>query len=544
MVHTLSGKNGHEGVILIVATMVFVAAVLLALPMAMVSVAGSTAIRETEQTVNCDYVTQAAVNSAFAEIVSQLDPTGYGTGAMGLTTPMVYTDSAGNPIAEFKTIVKQQGDDNIILAVAGVPSLSNPDSLRAVERVVKIEPNFLLKPKPAAISIAGPLVSGPFAEDKFPGFGTDDLIDGGQYPAIALSNEDAYEAVMSHLGDRMYDNNITGDELQGGVTSTYEHSQAGEITLPVLEQEYTAFSAETLNEYRNSLRSAVLGLASSADRVVTDTVLGDQIWGTSVNPEVTVIEAEQIGKDDVFGTDGQTVTGHGTLVIKHTLRPGRDGNNLNLNWDGDVYVLGFDGDGSDLLYLHGTVGTINGNLILLSSDNTEASLELADSSGRASDLTVNGALLALAEATSHEAEVEVEDNSSISVNGLMGLYGSRIEIEASDSGTSMTINGTLGIGMAQDLEDEIGRNDDFEIEMDGTVTIRYDEDMVDDAVQNLAELQVDLGLLGDDSVISYDVKLTGGFSSHKYAPDALVEFATIINANGLTDVGFQPPSSN
>ena len=114
---------------------------------------------------------------------------------------------------------------------------------------------------------------------------------------------------------------------------------------------------------------------------------------------------------------------------------------------------------------------------------------MRDSPTRKSNLTINGSLLALAEATSHESEIEVEENSSLTVNGLTGMFGSRIEIEASGAGSSLSFDGTLAIGMAQDLDTGITRPDHFEFEMRGSVKLVYDKTKVDNAVSNLTGLQ-------------------------------------------------------
>ena len=503
VVRNHSELQRHGGNVLVILAIVIVAVGTMIAGLTTMTQSSSKVVNEAEKNVRCEYLAFTGLQRAFAEVGRQDDVTGHGLGAMGLDVPIVYTDSTGNPAGEFMTVVMQQGTSNIILSVAGVPDLSNPDVTAAAEAVIETEQSFLLRPKPAAIAISGPIEF-----PTFPGLGDNDvLIDGGVYPALSLSHVDTFTRVMNEFGSAIHDGYLTEDELNGGLTSTYDHPTAGEIDLPIWQQDFTSLSAEALNTYRQKLRDGVLALAENADRTVSSTVKGDQTWGSTNAPEITVIEAGDIGSDNVFGSDGQTVTGSGSLIVKHTLRPGKDGTNLNLNWDGDVFVVGFDGDGSDLLYLHGTRATINGNLILLSSDNTEASLEARDSNGRPSDLTVNGALLTLAEAASHESEVEVEGSSSITVNGLLGLYGSRIELEASSSNTSLTVNGTLAVGMAQDVDPDVARNDDFEFQMDGAVSIVYDKDLVSSASDRLADLQMELFDSSDTNV--YDLKLSG-----------------------------------
>lgn len=494
----------QRGAALIVASIVAFVVLVLMAGMVTMSFTKSRALAETVRQTNCEYVAHAALNAAFAEVLAGEDPEGDGLGAVGTGDPVVFTDSQGNVLGEYLAIVTQQGTNNVITAVAGVPDLANPEFVESMEGVVQAQPTFLLKPKPGAIS-----ASGPITHPSFPSMGSDDLIDGGQFPAFTLSSELAYENLMDELGFLIFARKITGEELQGTPYSVYDHHHNGKTKLPLAVQSGVTLTAEALNDYRNSLRTAVLDLAAQADRVVTSRINNSPTWGTENNPQVTVIEAKKIGKDRVFNKSNQTITGNGTLIIKHTIRPGKNGKKPNINWDGDVYVLGFDGDGSDLVYFYGADVNINGNFILLASDNTEASLEMRDYGSTISNVTVNGALLTLAEAKSHESEIEVEGDSRLTVNGIMGLYGSRIEIEASGSDTQLNVNGTLAIGMAQDLNGNINRGDDFEFEMRGEVQVIYDKNLVTQAVEGLSNLDIN-NYDGVDQVQSYEVKLSGG----------------------------------
>ena len=135
---------------------------------------------------------------------------------------------------------------------------------------------------------------------------------------------------------------------------------------------------------------------------------------------------------------------------------------------------------------------------------------------------MNGSVLCLSEATGAEAEVEVEDNSRLTVNGMLGIYGSRIELEVSSSGGRLEVNGTLALGLAQDLEDDLFRSDDFEFEMDGTVLIHYDLDLVQTAIDGLTGLEVELGV-GSTGSSSYSFSVSGSASGNLSGYEALAE---------------------
>lgn len=460
------------------------------------SMRGARVQREREQDVRGLYLARTGLNTAFAEIGSGVDTTGFGLGAMGLIDPIVYSDSQGRRIGEFKSLVQPYGTGYEILVVAGVPDLANPEVMNSVRGFVENAGSPFLMPYPGAVSIGGPLRNPLLLFD-----GPSTTIDGGEKAAFNLS-ADGYASFMDEFGDLI----ASGQDpsvLSGGVTSTYEHDTVGTLTLPVTAGESTILTASDLNTYRENFRNAALSMAANADRVITTPVHGDQTWGTAENPEITVIEAGEIQTANVFNGLNQTITGHGTLIVKHTIQPSK---NLNLYWTGDIYVIGFSGDGPQLFYNYGTQGTINGNLILLSADDgvNEASLKLKSSSqganSRPSNLTVNGNLMTLAEAVSNEAEVEVGGTmgDTLTVNGILSMYGSRIEFETKfDSGNNIYINGALALGMAQDLDSGIARSDDFEIEMVGSLSITYDKLLVAQAARALAMLQSDQNLLAN-----------------------------------------------
>jgi hypothetical protein len=488
-----------------------------------------------ERQTRTNYIAGAAVHHAFSEIIAQADETGNGLGAMGIADPMVLLDSQGNAVGEYRTVVQVDGTNNVVVSVAASPSFDDPlavSSARAIISAVRVP---LLNPGPAAVAIAGPVT-----DPAFPNMGDNEVvIDGGDQAAFSLTSSTAYDAFMDAMGDLIDQGDIDGTELTGAVTSTYEHDTAGSITLPVVLNSKAYLSSEDLNNYRLALRQAVLDLAAQADRTITSKINSNQTWGTAADPQISVIQANQAGSNNDFSPakDGVTITGNGTLIINHTCKPKK----LTLNWTGDVFVLGYDGDGSDLFYLRGTTATINGNLILLSSNNTEASLELKDMASKISNLTVNGNLLCLAEAQSHEAEVETEMKSKLTVNGMMGLYGSRIEIEASGGSSSIDVNGTLAVGMAQDLDEGITRPDDFEFEMTGKVHVTYDQPLATQALEGLSGLESDLNLDEDDDLAQYEYHLVGGGTGNQSSVDTLHDLDSLIAANGPdADYGFQP----
>lgn len=464
----------------------------------------TTSQRESVDQIRASYLAHAALNQGYVEVVSQEDLDGDGLGAIGVDSPATLLNALGEAVGEYVCFVETANERNVLIGLAAIPSFQDAQFVSSSRAVIQAEVEFLLKPSAGAMAIAGPLRNPNLTYVSENGFS---ITGNGDVPAIVLSDEDAHENLVDEFVDEFDAGHWSGSELTG-MTETYAHPTAGDVDWPVGYREQSFLSSDDLNEYRNNLRDHFLTLADSADRSIVSKVYGDQTWGTEANPEVTHIDCDAVGSSRVFRTRDQTITGHGTLVIEHTIRPKY---NLNLDWTGDVVVIGHDGDGSDLLYLYGANANIDGNLILLSSDNTEASLEVADSERdgsyltsssqeRPSNLTVNGSLLCLAEARSHESELEVEDSSTVTVNGLVGLYGSRIEIEASGSNTTLNINGTFAVGLPPDNT----RTDDFTLKMKGRVDFTYDKETVRTAVEGLTELQAEIDLDGSTDEVLYN----------------------------------------
>lgn len=478
---------------------------------------------ETEINLSARYLADAGLNMAFAEVVADVDAEGDGLGALGTNLPVPIMNPTGSQAGEVRTFVKIVNNRNIITAVSAVPSFALPQTVSAVQGVIIGEREFLLRPRPGAVAISGPL-----RHPQFQRMGDHNLfIDGGDWPSFYFTEDSAYEAALNQVGNALSRGDIDGSEFAGAMTSTYTHATAGELTLPFVSGDEAFLDAAALNDYRDSLRAGAQAIAANADRVITSPVYGDQTWGTALSPEVTVIQAGDIGADRVFDSNNQTVTGHGTLIIHHTCNPSR---NLNLNWTGDIYIIGYDGDGDDLFYPYGIDATINGNMILLSDDGTEASFEPIGGS----NITINGALLTLAESGSHESEVEMEGSSHLTVNGLLGMFGSRIELEISDSGSSLTVNGAMAIGTATD----VSRRDDFEFQMDGDVSIIYDQPLVDGAVAGLANLPVNDGGTRGSGTDFQNFRIAG-VASGITGTAALREYQELAASNASMGVDFE-----
>ncbi|MEE8142515.1 MAG: hypothetical protein V3T77_05400, partial [Planctomycetota bacterium] len=147
-----------------------------------------------------------------------------------------------------------------------------------------------------------------------------------------------------------------------------------------------------------------------------------------------------------------------------------------------------------------------------------------------------------------ESELEVALSSRVTVNGLLGMFGSRMELEQIESGsenmgngtvsrkaidrpTRVTVNGTLAIGMAQDFA-TVNRRDDFLLELPGEVQIRYNPQWVVNALEGLEELNAHWPDSGEASLGNFKI---AGMASNAVSPDLVQnELAELISRLGAS----------
>jgi hypothetical protein len=248
------------------------------------------------------------------------------------------------------------------------------------------------------------------------------------------------------------------------------------------------------------------GAGADKPRFTGDVDLGSEPQVVLLDSSVFAGGAENIASSH-GDAGGSTLTGKGTLVILHPVGSKTDNTNgkmFNLNWEGDVFIVGYPKDRStgvgnnsptdNMLYLSRADWSVDGNLVVVTAGATEASLELGGSSNVAT-LDVKGSLLMFAEATGKEVDFELEANAEVNISGLFGLYGSRVEFEnANAASTSFVVNGTMAVGLPADND----KSNDLELDFKGQTRFGFNMAMVESAVAGLAALQGKLDLTNDE----------------------------------------------
>ena len=497
------------------------------------------------------YVALAGTNDALSEVRLDTDGVGNragGLGALGLNTPVPFNDANGNQIGEYVTYVVNKAavpatdaPEYYIRSLAAVPSFAAVTANRqgsagfSMEVRLNSVAEFSLTPNLGAISFSGPINSWELYDWNSSGFS----IDGGDYPAVVFTTPSAYNGFIDKIKDNWSAGWNLDGKISGAPNSTHLDGQPKEFEAPISLQSQATFDAATLNDYRNALRSYAEGKAhvspsggstatdwsslNAAGELSDGTILvhalpnvknaagtgrpkitTDLTFGGPGNEKTVVIDSSLFygGGRALSDNASRTITGEGTLVILHPIGSGSDdttGIIPNLNWKGNVVVLGYPFDTTqtvgnnartdNLLYLSKADWNVEGNLILLSSGTTEASLELRGTTSDPANLTVDGSLLIFAEATGREAEIDIEANANMTVNGIVGVYGKRAELENQNSGngTNWTINGTLAVGLPDN-----GSSTSTRLQVKGAADFNFSYDNVTAATKNLAALQQNL----------------------------------------------------
>lgn len=535
-------------------------------------------------------LTMAAVNHAWAEIESQTDQDGDGVlGAIGVANPIGFSDSRGRAIGEYQAWVVNKAADPVndppqyVLHVrAAIPTMASARRRQAAEAQIQYTPNFVLSPNAGAINISGPLTSDPDLSDwNSPDF----YIDGGNAPAIVFNDANARTNFTEDNSiDVDWFNNSLDTKINGTPLDTFNRpGSPSTFDAPFVLTNQAAFTAEMLNDYRDALRGYAHGLihatdsgsgsgagvtvdyaGAAADGVVLvhelptvkdgagsgkPRIVTNHTFGDTSNPQTVLIDTSKFHGGHESMTDnhgdsgaGRTITGAGTLVILHPIGSKNDNTNgkmINLNWEGDVFVIGYPADRStgvgtnastdNLLYVSRADWNIDGNLVVLTAGSTEASLEVNGNGGAGqASVVVNGSVMMFGEAGTNEAEIDIETGAYFEVNGFLGLYGSRIELEnQSSTSTDFKVNGTMALGFPLDST----RNDDLRFKVRGRAQFTYNQANVEAAIESLAQLQSQIDLNNTD-LDSLDFESHGMVSKNTSNWDAWqLELADII-ANG------------
>lgn len=510
---------------------------------------------QAREDLELQFLVHTALHQAFNEVENQSDLDGDGgIGSLAVTS---WRDGSGRIVGEYAAYVWNEADPGhtdptispryVIRGLAAAPGFGDPRRTRGAEAALVAEASFALHPRAGAISIAGPLTSNP-GLDSWDSAGFS--IDGNGAPAIVFTHPSARKSFVEDDSiDAQWFSNKLASKISGIPLVTFDRpGTPKEFDAPFVVEEQAAFTSQMLNGYRDALRNYAHGLVHARD----DGSGGAQVdYAAAANAGVVVLHQHpsigdgnngkkgvqpRISSDFTFknktvlidtsqfyqggasitdthadgtgGGAGRTIKGSGTLVILHPLGSFSDNNNgkqFNLDWTGDVFVIGYPKDRSsgvgengktdNLLYISRASWQVTGNLVLLTAGQTEASLEMQGANTKRASLSVTGAVLLFGEAGTREAEIDIENFADFQVDGMVGLFGSRVELEnQSSTSTRIRVDGTVAMGFPTDSK----RDDDLTWEVEGDADFRFDKLKLERAIEGLCSLQGKIDLHGTE----------------------------------------------
>lgn len=338
---------------------------------------------------------------------------------------------------EYRTV----NNNGVIVALAAIPNIQTYQEDNLIEKraiavgLIYDKQAFTLTTPTGAVYIDGD--SDTF---NFSSLNSTLDIDGGSGPAIVLSGNLQREGLLEGLSTGTY---ITSELLINSTTITADESGA-DLTdfesLFVADEEEQSFNWDNMAQLREDLIVYTQELVENPTTVIKNQItsanVGDYNFGTIDNPAVVVVD----------GTCNITtpVTGYGTLVIAGTASQLELMQGGLIDWHGDV-ILSPDAKDSRLRFkANAGDSIIDGNLILVGADDSEALIRTQVGEG---SLTVNGSMLLIAdpESDSEDGEVILSDGFDMIVNGFLGILSTNDADIVTTTGSSLLVNGQLAV---------------------------------------------------------------------------------------------------
>ena len=166
---------------------------------------------QTRDTANAHFLVVSALNDGFSEVRrgsnGGVDGTGLradGFGAIGVNpaTPAQFRTATNKVIAEYRTWIVNLANDvvndppvYVLRALVAVPNFANATGTYAGEARLTSVANFLFAPNTGALSVSGPVNTWQLNNWNNP----DLKIDGGDYPAIVLTDEGSFNSFIDNV---------------------------------------------------------------------------------------------------------------------------------------------------------------------------------------------------------------------------------------------------------------------------------------------------------------------------------------------------------
>ncbi len=291
------------------------------------------------------------------------------------------------------------------------------------------------------------------------------IIDGGDSPGIALIDTTTYSEVGDVLSNAVLDGDLDLNNLTGSVANEFNG-----VDLPL---EHYADSEEFLDEL------------AGAHTEMTDHI-ADQLLTTAKNSTISSASNIVYGamgsheefyfpNDEVL-TDGQTLTGYGTLIVNKKFQIE---NGATFNWNGDLIIFGNESSDSEL-EVDGQA-TVTGTILVLGQAEKDSKLTMKT----AGQLDVTGSITSISDPSTVSKTMFITEGT-VNLNGVLSILGPTVQTEFKDT-SDTNITGTIQIGAPAAF-------DDFLLKFEGDFEVHKDDDGIAQGADALRDLNTSMGL--------------------------------------------------
>ncbi len=422
----------------------------------------------------------SGIMSSIAEITTMRDAGGDGWGWMTTAYANGSYRVVGESIAggEFRAIARGTTNEGTVRYVEAVfrPSPPIPASEAALGFYGRtIDPKDKIR-----LEIHG---DGPNEEDTVKISGIDPN-GHPSMPAVGVEDPDGYKTLMERLSQKIADGKkVSEASFEGTPVVAYTNDKGDTVNVPIIEVPNPRLSSDNLEAFRSTVFDTLKNdVIPAADYVINDHInKGEQlVLGTLASPVVVVVDGKDIHIDG-----GASITGAGILIVTKDWHL----HHATINWTGTIIVMGDNKHGDSKIKNHHAALNITGNLLAIGGDGGSARIDIHnDDKKRDSSTHITGTVMALGGPDDKSKAEFRHHHGDMTVDGFVAALGQRAKIKIDENGggkdaiRQFTLNGAMVVAVPN-TEDKGAEK--LEVKLHGNVTLQYDKEKQDAALQNL-----------------------------------------------------------
>jgi hypothetical protein len=450
----------NRGSTLIVTLLLLILFLGMALTLVSLGVENERSVRSTVFTSNAFYLAEAGIGASQSELGLGKDLGNDGLGTISKSVAGGSYQSVATPRGNGEYDVVSTGSYNGFTARVGatlVPSFS---------AIAPLGPFGISQAVPNSLDLSTKLQNNNLR------------IDGGILPAITVQDASAYSLLLTVLAKAIDTKKLSPTVFTGSPLVPVA-TGGGTVYLPIENTPHPPVDVPLLEALRTELFTNIsTTLIPAANNVINNTkgMGAKTVWGTTANPQITVLNNSMAPKS------GTRITGNGTLIITGSVTLN---DNVSLDWTGDVFLMPT--VGNTLLTVNGGNLHVAGNLVSIESTKGQGVLAVQKSSSSSPNIAtavVDGTLQVLNGPLGKQTAVQVMQGGRLTVNGLLSMTGEKTQMLSKDAGTQLIVNGTAQMGALSGS----GKAPVLNLDITSTAYFNWNKNLVDNALQNLSSM--------------------------------------------------------